>query len=122
MSRNIKLSDLLEILSESIDEKGIEGIASGITKKHPEKANMIIDDLKLNETFNGSSIEIITAKKLSITDKKKIESKLSANGTVDFIYEVEPKLLAGIVIRQGEDILDNSLRRIVNEIYNKISI
>ncbi len=121
MTKNISTTELLKIVSEEADDKSFKKIISRVVEEYPEISSHILDTLKLEQSFNVGSIEIITAKSLSQADKASIEKKLGRSGEYSYTYTVDQDILGGIVIKNGENITDNSLKSRLDGIFNKIN-
>ena len=56
--------------------------------------------------------KLVSSKKLSIEDKKKIQSKLSKDfkSVLNINYEYDPNLIAGLIIQVGSVMIDTSIK------------
>ena len=81
-----------------------------ITKVLKFYKEIIAEELKI--------VEIITATKLDNNQRKSIEKKLQVHveGKLVFVYEIDKRILGGLLIRIDDSILDKTLLRKVNNI------
>jgi F0F1-type ATP synthase delta subunit len=117
MKKNIDTTELLSIVSEETSPESFRKILSKIVENYPEISEQILDGLKLKQSFDTGHIEIVTANELNDNERKHIESSLIKNGDYKFSYTVNPGILGGIIIKNGENITDNSLKSRLDKVF-----
>jgi|GEM_PF-2036652 len=118
MANNFDLSAILGLITEDEDPKFVERFAKKLVEKYPQRAAMLIKKLSLDEEFRDSFITITSAHELSTKQKGLIKTIIGnkSKHETEITYLINEDLLGGIVIRQGENIIDNSLRNRVGEL------
>jgi len=122
MANNFDLTNILGIITEGEDPKFIERFAKKLVEKYPQKAAMLIKKLSLDSEFRDSFITVTSAHELTGKQKKLIEAIIAKKSKSDIqtTYLINEDLLGGIVIRQGENIIDNSLRNRIEQLSEHI--
>jgi len=85
----------------------------------------IKSDLKkylLHRLSEADDVEVTSAHKLSTTEVEKILHSVGVDRTVKPELSVDPKLLAGVVVRRGSRVIDMSLAGMVNGLKHKIDL
>jgi F0F1-type ATP synthase delta subunit len=117
MKKNIDTTELLNIVAEETTPGIFRKILSEIVEKYPEISEQILGELKLKQSFDTGHIEIVTANELSDRERKHIESGLNKKGSYQYSYTVNPKILGGIIIKNGENVTDNSLKSRLDKVF-----
>jgi len=81
-------------------------------------------DAKSNLDSDAKVFHVISAYKLSATEEKEITSNLSDkyNTTVSIDTEVDENLVGGVVIKEGDKVIDLSVKARVDELSSRLSI
>lgn len=121
-------TDIAKILTKAVVDNGrSEEVARHIIDLYPKKAPAIIKALKRMRNLDESFVVVKTARELSLAEKAEIEecfNKKFNSKTKDplfYRYDIEPDLGAGIIIKKGEIVIDNSLKHKINQVIDKIN-
>lgn len=122
MASNFDIVKILNLIAEGEDPETIEKIAKKLVEKYPSKAAFLIKKMTLDAEFQDNYITITSATELNSEQKKMIEAVIEkkTQKKQKVTYLLNEDLLGGIVIRQGEKIIDNSLRNRVKQLTNYI--
>lgn len=109
-----KVSLLEESLSDKIS-KDMMGLIVLVVKKNRQNVlPAILDETMalIDEDQGKAKAYITSAESLSEDQKKKIVAQLEklANKEIIPVYDVDPSLIGGVVIRIGDRIVDNSIK------------
>ncbi|MEN6307748.1 MAG: ATP synthase F1 subunit delta [Anaerohalosphaeraceae bacterium] len=101
--------DFLCVLARRNRIGGLAGIA--------DRYEVLVDSLK-----NCRLVEVVLAKQLSDTEleKLRLEIKDAIKAEVKLKVQIDPEILGGIMIRQGDMMIDNSVRTILTRTVNGI--
>lgn len=112
MSVSLDAIQILQLMTEDEDPKAVERLAKKIVERYPQKAAMLLRKMSLEKEFHNSFITVTSARELTAKQKKFIENILSskANSKIEVTYLINEDLLGGIMIRRGEEVIDNTLR------------
>ena len=112
MSVSLDAIQILQLITEDEDPKAVARLAKKIVERYPQKAAMLLRKMSLENEFHNSFITITSARELTKKQKTLIESILESKATskIDVTYLINEDLLGGIMIRRGEEVIDNTLR------------
>ncbi|HBG81466.1 TPA: hypothetical protein DDW69_01350 [candidate division CPR2 bacterium] len=119
------VSDIAKILSSvtvSKDKDGLERIAKKIVAIYPEKVPAIIKALQRIKEFDDSEVTITTAKELNDNEKHRLKKEVSSqfDYPLNFNFRVSRRIGAGVIIKKGELVIDNSAENRIKEVTNII--
>lgn len=114
VSSDIKKELINDIFKTSINPQIINFLEILIDKKRFSLLNGIIEEYNnyTDEKNNVEKIKVISAINLSEERKKQIEDKLQTrlNKTIIADYETDKSIIAGLVIKIGDDVIDTSMK------------
>ncbi len=112
MSVSLDAIQILQLITEDESPETVAKLAKKIVERYPQKAEMLLRKMSLEKEFNDSFITVTSAHDLTAAQKKLIENILShkSNSKVEVTYLINEDLLGGVIIRRGEDVIDNTLR------------
>lgn len=121
----VKKSILRQVLERSLSETTLHFLYVLVDKNREIYLGLIIENYKelLREERGQVEIIVQSATELDAGLKKQVEERMLAytGKKVDLKYEVEPTLLAGLVIRIGDRIIDGSVRHQLTQIHERLS-
>jgi len=81
-------------------------------------------DTRVNLSSDAKAFHVVSAYRLSATEKKKIVSDLSERykATVSIDTEIDESLVGGVVIKEGDKVIDLSIKARVDELGLRLSI
>ena len=120
-------SNIAKILAKTSQDKEksqLDMMAKKIIINYPEKVPAIIKALQRILEFEDSQVTVISARVLSQNEMDDIKKGVSSqfDYPLKFNFRVSNELGAGIIIRKGELVIDNSARCRIEQIANKIKL
>lgn len=113
----ITISDKKEILSKVFSDfsENLKNFLNILVEKNRfEYFNSILEELKsiIDESNNVKRVEIISAVDLYEEEKSRLIDTLQRklNSTVSAQYSIDESILAGLIIKIGDKVIDNSLK------------
>lgn len=121
---NLKYSILDEIFKNKIDEKVLQFIKILVEKNRLTELEGIASAYTnlVNESNNIKKVEIVSAIELNDDYKTRIINKLSEKLNKKIIpnWEINPEIIAGLVFKIDDNIIDTSLKNKVESIGKNI--
>lgn len=121
---NVKYSILDEIFNNKIDDKVLQFIKILTEKNRLGEFEEIRDSYleRVNEANNIKLVEITSAIELNDDFKTRITNKLGEklNKTIVPEWSINPEIIAGLMFKIGDDIIDTSLKNKVESIGKNI--
>lgn len=104
----VKTVDLIS--DQSLED--LSEIAKKFSKNIPHKIPEIIETLKKVDYLGDSNVTVTTSRALTAQAKKQITDEIEkAQGvSLDFSFEVDETIIAGIIIKKGENVIDCSAK------------
>lgn len=125
ISNEDKKEILTEIFSKEIDSLMLNFLKVLVDKNRFQVFGEIVDsyNLTLDKINKVSRVKIVSAVQLSenLKDKlkEKLENKLQKTVTLD--WEIDSEIIAGLVIKMGDNIVDTSLKHKLEDLSKSIS-
>lgn len=112
------IAKVINKLAEGEDRETIERIAKKVIKQYPDKLPQIIKTLGKIQEFEKDQVQVTTARELSDSEKNRVKHGIAQHYTypLNFKFGVNKAIGAGIIIRKGEFVIDNSLDRRINQL------
>lgn len=115
MTQEKKLSVLDEVFKKELSEEMMGLLNVLVRKGRIGEVLSVLEhfDEQVREYLKIGTVDVFTPLPLSDSQKKQIEDKLLAVSdyeTLDMSYHTDKSLLGGIVIRIGNQVLDNSIK------------
>lgn len=126
MTQEKKLSVLDEVFKKELSEEMMGLLNVLVRKGRIGEILSVLDyfDEQVREYLKIGMVDVSTPLPLSDSQKEQIENKLlevTKYETLCVDYHVEKDLLGGIVIRIGNQVLDNSIRSKINAMSRQLS-
>lgn len=125
MSQEDKKEILSKIFSGEIESLMLNFLKVLIDKNRFETFKEIVESYnKILDTINKiSRINVVSAVELSENSKNKLKEKLEykLQKTVTLDWEIDPKIIAGLVIKMGDNVIDTSLKHKLEDLSKSIS-
>ncbi|OIP24128.1 hypothetical protein AUK11_04075 [bacterium CG2_30_37_16] len=102
------------------DAADLKGYAARIAKLYPNKIKSIIGSIKDQNEFDLSYVEITSAKELSESERSEIIKSLKIKDPINVKFGVNSEIIAGIIVKIGETVVDGSGRERINQIIERI--
>ncbi|MFZ4815685.1 MAG: F0F1 ATP synthase subunit B [Phototrophicaceae bacterium] len=103
---NIAVALSNRLIVEALDEKRQKALISDFFAKVPTGAVSLAGD-----------VTVVSAMPLEDAERSQIEKQVGAN---TYAYEVDPNILGGLIIRGGDNVVDGSVRRSLNELAGRL--
>ncbi|MCK4999972.1 MAG: ATP synthase F1 subunit delta [Anaerohalosphaera sp.] len=102
-----RVSDLTLDFLRVLARRGRLSFLSGISDKY---------EVMVDVHHKRSLIEVTLAKSPSDDELEKLKNDLkdAINGDVKLVVNIDPEIIGGVIIKKGDKLVDNSLRRILN--------
>ncbi len=114
---------IVECIIEGLDKETTDKIAKNLAFKFKDNSFVLRGlDTKRKE-FSDSQVSITTAQKLSEKEKTILKDKIRAQfsgQSLKFHFDVQEEIVGGMIIRKGEEVIDNSLKNRINQIQKNI--
>ena len=114
VSSNIKKELINDIFKTSVNPQIINFLEILTDEKRFSLLNGIIDEYNnyVDEIKNIERVKVVSAINLSEERKKQIENKLQTrlNKSIIADYEIDKSIIAGLVIKIGDDVIDTSVK------------
>lgn len=126
VSFDLKIDIIEEIFKKEVSETMMNFLKVLIEKKRFKEFSQIHRAYinKLNEIHNIQPVTVVSAVELSETDKlqviKKLETKL--NKTVRPEWQLDNEIIAGLIIKIDDDIIDMSIRNRLAKLKKDITL
>ena len=115
-------SDIAKIIEIITSQNNTEEERAEIAEEISEKFPRIGRALKHLVYFDTYQVTVTSARELTATEKKKIEDGISVNSGSKhhFTYRIDKKIKAGMIIKIGDLVIDNTIDAKLNQIKDHI--
>jgi len=111
---NLKSSIIDDVFGKDIEKEIVEFLKILINKKRFGEFDMIVEAFRksLDEISGIKRVEVVSAVDLKEDFKQRITAKLAGNlnKTVRPIWSTDPEIIAGLVVKIEDDVIDTSVR------------
>jgi F-type H+-transporting ATPase subunit b len=102
----ISIAVAQRLIGEALDEKRQQALIDDFFTKVPAQAKSLSGD-----------VEVVSAMPLSNAEQNKVKKEVGADSVA---FSVEPKILGGLIIRAGDQVVDGSVRSNLNELAEQL--
>ncbi|KKQ95283.1 MAG: ATP synthase subunit delta [candidate division CPR2 bacterium GW2011_GWC1_39_9] len=120
MIGSTQIAKVLIKQSAGKDASDINRYVSKIAKAYPNKIKTIARSIRNLSQFDAGYIEITSAKELSELERNEIVKSLKIGDPINIKFRVNNNIVAGIIIKIGETVIDGSGRERINQIKERI--
>lgn len=112
MARN---ADILKALCLALENEGPEvadKLVSEMVTNYPLQAANILKQATRDDEFREDYVVVTSATEINEKQKAQIECQVGKNPT----YIIDAGLIGGVIIRQGETVIDNSIKARIGQL------
>ena len=120
MSSNYDIVNSVLTLCDNKTITEIDYIAKNIVMNNVHRAKTILNMLQSKQAMNKNNITIISADEISITQKNNLAQVLKTNKD-NITFSINTNLIAGIIIKIGDQIIDNSVATRIANMHNLLA-